>query len=72
MKLMKVKRYEKGDLLFFENEVLILLDGLVFMKSHTQAVVPPVMQAKYIQGDVLGFSKSDGGISNKVESWCIA
>ena len=55
MKLMKVKRYDKGDLLFFENEVLILLDGLVFMKSHTQAVVPPVMQAKYTQGDVLGF-----------------
>jgi|LauGreDrversion4_2_1035121.scaffolds.fasta_scaffold63817_3 hypothetical protein len=48
MKLMKVRKYEKGELLFFEGEVLVILDGLVFMKSHTQEVVPPIMQAKLI------------------------
>ena len=50
----------------------MILDGLVFMKSHTQDVVPPIMHAKYIQGDIIGFDKTDGGVSSRVETWCIA
>lgn len=72
MKFMRFKKFNKGDLLFVENEVMVLLDGLVFMKSHTENVVPPIMQAKYQQGDIIGYSPTDGGISNKVETWCLA
>ncbi|TNV73380.1 hypothetical protein FGO68_gene4626 [Halteria grandinella] len=72
MKFMRFKKFNKGDLLFVENEVMVLLDGLVFMKSHTENVVPPIMQAKYQQGDIIGYSTTDGGISNKVETWCLA
>lgn len=72
MKMMKVKKYMPGEILFFEGEVQVILDGLVFMKSHTQDVVPPIMQAKYIQGDVIGYDKTDAGVSSRVETWCIA
>jgi hypothetical protein len=72
MQFMRFKRFSKGDLLFVEKEVMILLDGLVFMKSHTENVVPPIMQAKYQQGDIIGCARVDGGTSNKVDTWCIA
>jgi hypothetical protein len=69
---MKVRRYEKGALLFVESEVMVLLDGQVFLKSHSDNVVPPVVQAKLGQGDVLGHAAVDNGVSNRTESWCIA
>lgn len=47
MKFMRFKRFNKGDLIFVEKELIVLLDGLVFMKSHTDNVIPPIMQAKY-------------------------
>lgn len=72
MKMMKIKKYQPGEILFFEGEVSVILDGLVFMKSHTQDVVPPIMQGKYIQGDIIGFDQADGGVSSRVETWCIA
>jgi signal-transduction protein with cAMP-binding, CBS, and nucleotidyltransferase domain len=69
---MKVRKYNKDDILFVENEVMVLLDGLVYMKGHTEEIVPPKMLAKLQQGDIIGYSKLDGGVSNKVETWCIA
>ena len=41
------------------------------MKIHDRNVVPPRMLAKLEQGDILGHSINDQGISNKVETWCI-
>lgn len=31
---MKFKHFKKGEILFVEKEVMVILDGLVFMKSH--------------------------------------
>ncbi len=59
-------------MLFAENEVLILLDGLVHMKSHAEDVVPPKMLAKLQQGDIIGCPKMDNGTSQKVDTWCVA
>lgn len=41
MRFMRFKKYEKGDILFVEKELMVILDGLVFMKSHSENVVPP-------------------------------
>jgi signal-transduction protein with cAMP-binding, CBS, and nucleotidyltransferase domain len=69
---MKIKKFQKGEILFLETEVMVLLNGQVHMKSHTEEVIPPKMLAKYQQGDIIGFSKADGGVSLKEETWCIA
>ena len=72
MKYMKCRRYKKDEVLFADNEVMILLDGLVHMKSHADDVVPPKMLAKLQQGDIIGFSKVDNGCSQRVDTWCVA
>ncbi len=72
LKYMKFRKYNKGDILFLETEIMILLDGMVFMKGHTDEVVSPKMLAKYQQGDIIGCKSIDNGVSNKVETWCIA
>lgn len=46
LKFMKVRKYAKGEILFVETEIMILLDGLVFMKGHTDDVMAPKMLAK--------------------------
>ena len=69
---MKTRKFKKGDILFVESEVMILLDGLVFMKGHTDEILEPKMLAKFQQGDIIGCKKIDNGVSNKVETWCIA
>ncbi len=43
---MKVRKYAKGEILFVESEVMILLDGLVFMKGHSEGVTAPQVLAK--------------------------
>ena len=45
--MMKVKKFKKGEILFAEEETMVILDGLVFMKSHVDNVIPPMMLAKY-------------------------
>ena len=72
LKFMRVKKYTKGEILFVETEIMVLLDGMVFMKGHSDDVLQPKMLAKYQQGDIIGCKAIDNGISNKVESWCIA
>ena len=44
---MKVKKFNKGEILFVETDVMILLDGMVFMKGHTDEVLQPKMLAKF-------------------------
>ena len=46
-----------------DTEVQILLDGLVYMKSHTEDVTSPKIQAKLQQGDIIGCTSLDNGIS---------
>jgi phage repressor protein C with HTH and peptisase S24 domain len=47
MKEMKMKRYEKGDVIFVETEVAVILDGEVHLKSHADKILPPKLMAKY-------------------------
>ena len=39
LKFMSVRKYKKGEILFVEADVMILLDGMVFMKGHTDDVL---------------------------------
>ncbi len=43
---MRCKRYKKDEVIFVDSEINILLDGLVYMKNHTEEVVAPKMLAK--------------------------
>jgi uncharacterized protein YbaP (TraB family) len=45
----------KGDVIFVENEVAVILDGTVHMKSHSDNILPPKILAKYEQGDIIGY-----------------
>jgi hypothetical protein len=47
MKFMRCKRFKKDEVIFVESEVQILLDGLVYMKSHTEDVTSPKILAKF-------------------------
>lgn len=69
---MTVKRFNTDDIIFVEDKVAVILEGVVHLKSHSDNILPPKLLAKYEQGDVMGFDKSDEGLSRKVETWCIA
>ena len=46
LKFMRCKKVEKGQVVFVDSQVHILLDGLIYMKSHSEEVIPPKMLAK--------------------------
>jgi len=54
-----------------EDEIAVVLDGVVYMKSHSENILPPKLLAKYEQGDIMGFREGDSGLSSKVETWCV-
>lgn len=68
---MTVKRYNTDEIIFVEDQVAVILDGVAHMKSHSENVLPPKLLAKYEQGDIMGYQQSDNGLSMKVETWCL-
>jgi len=44
---MVIRQYHKNEVLFVEDEVMVILDGIVHMKSHTDNILPPKILAKY-------------------------
>lgn len=52
---MTVKTYNKDDIIFVENEVAVILEGIVHVKSHAESILPPKLMAKYGEGDILGY-----------------
>lgn len=71
MRYISVRRYNTDDIIYVEEDVAVILEGIVHLKSHAENVLPPKLLGKYIQGDIMGYAKSDNGISQKVETWCI-
>ena len=64
MRFMRCRRFERDEVLFVvDGDVMVMLDGLVHMKSHAEEVVPPKMLAKLEQGDIIGCPKLDNGTS---------
>ena len=68
---MKVKKYKPDDVIYVEDEIAVILEGIVLLKSHGDQVLPPKLLAKYEQGDIIGYSPADNGVSTREESWCI-
>lgn len=68
---MTAKRYNTDEIIFVEDEVAVILEGIVHIKSHSENVLPPKLLAKYQQGDIIGYEFSDNGLSKKVETWAI-
>lgn len=71
MRHMTVKRFKTDDIIFVEDKVAMILEGVVHIKSHSENILPPKLLAKYEQGDIMGYEKSDNGLTKKVETWCI-
>jgi hypothetical protein len=42
-----VKAFKTDDIIFVENEVAVILEGLIHLKSHADNVLPPKLMAKY-------------------------
>ncbi|CDW75604.1 tpr repeat protein [Stylonychia lemnae] len=71
LKHMSVKKYKTDEIIFIEDAVAVILEGVVHLKSHSENILPPKLLAKFEQGDILGYEKSDNGLSRKVETWGI-
>jgi hypothetical protein len=69
MKFMSVRRYNTDEVIYVEDQVAVILDGIVHMKSHSEHILPPKLLAKFTQGDILGYAHADKGVSSKVETW---
>lgn len=55
---MTLRQYNKDDIIFVENEVVVILEGIVHLKSHAENILPPKLLAKYGEGDILGYEHS--------------
>lgn len=44
---MKIKQYNTDDIIYTEEEVSVILDGVIHLKSHALHVLPPKLLAKY-------------------------
>lgn len=68
---MTIKRLKKGDIVFCESEVAVILDGKVKMLSHEVSITDPIDLDTLGEGDVIGYEKADEGMSKKTESWLV-
>lgn len=71
MKCVTLKHYKTDDIIYVEDQVAVILEGVVHLKSHASNVLPPKLLTKYGEGDIIGYEKADGGLSKKVETWAI-
>ncbi len=61
MKYMRVKRYNTDEIIYVEEEVAVVLEGIVHLKSHSENILPPKLLAKFTQGDIIGYPVCDNG-----------
>lgn len=68
---MKIKQFQPNEIVFVDEEVGVILEGTVHLKSHSEKIIPPKLIAKFQEGDIIGFDKGDRGLSTKIESWIV-
>jgi len=44
---MSVKRFKTDEIVFIEDSVAVILEGVVHVKSHSENILPPKLLAKY-------------------------
>ena len=59
--LMVAKSHRKGSFLFPDEQICIVLGGIVEAKQHHAKRRVPVPYAKFQAGDILGFDHGDRG-----------
>ena len=47
MKHMQVKKFNADEIIFVEDKVAVILEGIVHIKSHSENVLPPKLLAKF-------------------------
>ena len=68
---MKVSRHEVNSVIFPDERVFILLEGLVETKRHIFGERVPVPLNIYRAGCVLGFEEGDKGVTSNIETWSV-
>ena len=67
---MKVKQYKSDQVIFVEDKVSIILDGIVFTRNHHKSAgMKPKIYAKHMPGDVLGCGEIDHRTTTHTDSW---
>ena len=69
-----MKQYASTDNIHLENQVAVILEGFVMIRNHCKSANDVHILAKYKEGDIIGFSPIDRGISTLPDSWshCIS
>ena len=68
---MTPRRHEKNSVIFPDNEICILLEGIVETKKHKAGLRIPEPCNIYRNGCVLGYDEGDNGITSNVETWSV-
>ena len=68
---MKVKRHSKGSVIFPDDKICVILEGLVESKQHVAGERVPRPFNKFYSGDILGFDKGDNGQTSNSNTWSI-
>lgn len=67
---LKVRYYNKNDVVFPDDKVLVVKDGSLHVWSHKENQLEPDIIAKLQAGSVIGH-KSDRGLTNDSENWIL-
>ena len=68
---MQVRQFKTDNVIFPDNEVIIILEGIVETKRHIFGERVPVPCNIYRAGCVLGFDDGDEGVTSNVETWSV-
>ena len=68
---MTVKQHSKGSVIFPDEQICVILDGLVESKQHVAGQRVPIPFNKFQEGDILGFDKGDNGQTSNSNTWSI-
>ena len=66
---MVVKSHESGSYIFPDEQICVLLGGMVESKQHFAKRRVPVPHAKFQAGDILGFDAGDRGQTSSSNTW---
>ena len=69
----EVELYEKDQVVFLNNRVGVIICGAIELRIHDKEdFLKPVLVRKALEGDILGFTEGDGGISSCPLSWLVS
>ena len=68
---MTANRHEVNSVIFPDEQIFIILEGMVETKRHIFGKRVPVPCNIYRAGCVLGFDEGDKGVTSNIETWSV-